>query len=1740
MQQNNFQAVGMAGTTTHFQQVQPNVLKRKPFSMNPPDKVLSRTRDLGFAGVYPQRGAQDEDELSESNVKHGFQDRPHPILQDERFSAFELYYHDSNHGKLLNALSGFVTEVLKGQVGESKVPNESRYKLPDRVATDAKQWIVKLASETEPLSELAKSVPLGQVFHGNLISVYVLIDSAYYRIKGGALLDHLVQHQVPIARATWFVRFVGASEIRQHRQPKQAEDPNQHSAFETEWTTALTVFMKRLFESINAPQPTIIGPTISKDTKRWSSSDERKRFMIKWNYVLGLIRYQYAEGLIDQRGFLRWSLDSFKLANFDQTFFVLQIVTSFITEIVRSRALTRYLMESCISKLQRYAAHLDASELIRQQQYQLSQLLQYIFMVAPDLAVAPRTWTQYKDLILGVMDIAPITSPATQIQRLLSARKLEIQRRNEFLLYGRCPVIKASQDAIEILDSMSVSSSLNDIYKSWFDATGSDDPIHQLFQWAITFSRSGNHRPYVVGAILTRYAQDGRLGRRRDLQTQLQVFLDTFESSHVEERRQLSELYGEIIRKDLFSLDTYIQRLISRGDLEASNIHKRFSHIKDLPIYKAKPTQLNHRRVSLFGVTYKLHKDDEESRYMKTLERISSFFPMMFRSQSNSGVVSQSMPAKDSEADYALSRLGHTDVLLLQNLPKFIRVRVAEWLVNHVFDFVVTDKLIGMDNFKTMLNPGNSKLNGRQFAVIIEILEAAKEYRLVLGLCIWMLHKTTDRNIYPYIVDTFRRHQMVFHAMEELGNIFTAVYNKHSELRKSQKHDRNLILSYLIELMKIPESGANAAQKQELTLQHDEPPPVSGKKETPAVFDDIRKLQDDYLTIATAISNLTWSYQSSKEAVKRVFLYVIENLRRLVSSSKSIYEFRRIMEINVEVLRVLNDRCLFLDDVIIECLQEIVLTLSNGGVQQPRQLSELLTNHTDEKSSWMLSFLALLMISRIVTAARVLRDFVDVVVKRATDEGLNPLFTPLYINVIRLAHIVLGVSDTEDLAPGLFLTTQELQSMSTIRQSDLMSGEPPVAPFRTYLLISRLSTSPSILADDAKTKLVVACLDEFKNSIYNKSSWLKRVCLDKPVWAYKVMVAVSTEVDSSLLSKGPEASIRHFANCAIFQHLVSEDSDTDFVSSNAAAPSQQPHHHHQPHQRLTIESCRDSFAHVLRKMNDWTFDRPWIELQFILDRIVAFGESQAGTSSLMYFDCFVDLLFERLLEPSTHIRFFSRLVEGLRWEVLSRFLQQISWLLEGILPLPPGYRHDPASPRAVMVSKWSTALAGDERCLKVFMDVAVLAIQTADRCRVNGDGRYGPELIAMAKALLTQLQWFESKIPVFDLMEICSLSFQEASRFWQQCNYSLQSALENVRQGRLAIEKGSEQHAFIGEIRAMLYLRLRLILPLIPVLLENAQDSNLVSLVQTLVCLMTARISHGMGTEEKLFELILDIVSWISDEVPKELKNSLLAVLRDLQPQLCIPEKYLERIQRMLPFQIQNPHVKRLLTVVYPPSSNTLMSSSSSSLSSLALLPATASLVVSSSHFKPWEWVESSAIVAGPQELDFNLSSSATAAAASAATHPEVVNDGPISLSLFSASVRVPFSEDDEETGGMSLMYNRLFEDGWQPGDITAVRNLLVTEGNSGEMNEDVVMADGVGNGDAGKREGKRKAVAESPNDGNPYLVQEVFDVKLKPFDVDDDGDATSSIGENDDRPSFLNELADARAPEDVRDSIIQ
>lgn len=160
------------------------------------------------------------------------------------------------------------------------------FKLPNRVTlNDQKReaWVADLANANVPLAKLAKSVPHGY--------------------RGEKLLEMLIQRNVPVNRAAWYIQVVGASEIvslsaqRCLTHPLKPVQHNQKSrsgasasVYTQEWTAVICDAITKLIAEIPLPSTNVVlraGMSIKTKAKSvLSDPDMRKKWLSKLAYVL--------------------------------------------------------------------------------------------------------------------------------------------------------------------------------------------------------------------------------------------------------------------------------------------------------------------------------------------------------------------------------------------------------------------------------------------------------------------------------------------------------------------------------------------------------------------------------------------------------------------------------------------------------------------------------------------------------------------------------------------------------------------------------------------------------------------------------------------------------------------------------------------------------------------------------------------------------------------------------------------------------------------------------------------------------------------------------------------------------------------------------------------------------------------------------------------------------------------------------------------------------------------------------------------------------------------------------------------------------------------------------------------------------------------------------------------------------------------------------------------------------------
>lgn len=117
--------------------------------------------------------------------------------------------------------------------------------------------------------------------------------------------------------------------------------------------------------------------------------------------------------------------------------------------------------------------------------------------------------------------------------------------------------------------------------------------MHTLCEWAVTSMRSGEHRAFVVAKLLERrqseicgdsdnFSTDDKESEEMAaptptvFQSQLFHYLDC-DAPTMENKQEFSNLvllFFELICHDVFSHDSYLCQLISRGDLNSPMVNK--------------------------------------------------------------------------------------------------------------------------------------------------------------------------------------------------------------------------------------------------------------------------------------------------------------------------------------------------------------------------------------------------------------------------------------------------------------------------------------------------------------------------------------------------------------------------------------------------------------------------------------------------------------------------------------------------------------------------------------------------------------------------------------------------------------------------------------------------------------------------------------------------------------------------------------------------------------------------------------------------------------------------------------------------------------------------------------------------------------------------------------------------------------------------------------------------------------
>ena len=498
----------------------PDAPRFKTDSKHMKDHLLSvfglRGRSTETADFAPWMGNHPEDVLNDQTVKQGFIDRM-PVSQIETNTARQSLYGLFKHKSGLQTLSALFASVVEERQAHSRISSGSAFKPPPRVTlTEAKRrtWLSDLANPAVPLRKLSRTIPQG--------------------IRGQTLLDQCFANNVPIGRALWFAKCVGANEIRTLK--RKGTSATFAAGAEIKWLRDWT---------------TNIEQSLENGIEQCGQADWRPRM----NYALSLAVRLYSESLLDREHYLDWIVKSISSATPNHSPIWLLLVHLHKTDLIKHRKRGRLLAGSLLEKL------FTATERVQSPWAPLVARLKHMVrsMMHTNLScfVMPQSWRKYKGSVEKCLDLN--TAPDRLFLEQLSCRNERLSMAPSLSLTDlRTP----RQSVIDILDSASSPFNIRKIAQNCRSASYDTDVLVQVvLEWCSSRFRAGVYRVYLAVRLLQIYQEE------HDVHSAATDFLVSQVTEPSCDTFRLRLLVSELVRSRVFSLSRYLQWLTARGGL---------------------------------------------------------------------------------------------------------------------------------------------------------------------------------------------------------------------------------------------------------------------------------------------------------------------------------------------------------------------------------------------------------------------------------------------------------------------------------------------------------------------------------------------------------------------------------------------------------------------------------------------------------------------------------------------------------------------------------------------------------------------------------------------------------------------------------------------------------------------------------------------------------------------------------------------------------------------------------------------------------------------------------------------------------------------------------------------------------------------------------------------------------------------------------------------------------------------
>ncbi|KAI9351731.1 hypothetical protein DFJ73DRAFT_830655 [Zopfochytrium polystomum] len=1441
----------------------------EPFALPlPSHRQLDVTGKLGFADVFPQRPGQEEDVLTESNMRQGFM--PNNPLQNETLSAFDIYRDKimSDQGVTLK-LQKLAAEVSRVKQQYQKIPPATSFQAPVRQACNF-NWMSQFSQPNVPMRTLAEVVPTEP------------------RTKA-ELLQEIINKRLPLTRASWLIKVCLLHEGRQ-RSWTQDRD------MILEWTKEVTKFMQGQWDLLRV-QPTKTNSrkkNLVSDAGKWLRPEDRAAFCAKWKYCLRLVTWQYDEGLMDQRETLKWILDRFKESNFDQTSAVIPLIAHFIPQYARSRQLARFLIDLYLAKLTRLNL-LRENKLVFNQYLSLISLAQYTVLCAPDSFVNPSIWDSLKDFRPDVFGKPPpIFHPASREGFLYG----EI-RKLEFRLHARVLALKSSNDIVvrnpqfESTNRPELNIFAEDFPLAFvaiadgyrFD---SSDSIGASLEQLILSARDASDILLNV-AIISRAIE-----REPNLLESLQPALTSFlhkrlsaGNSTEKEFRNLLGFFTELSRRSLFSYSKFLQYLIARGDLddeEATNPLRKF--ITCLPFFNASRAGLAYRSSLLYSKNGKAEKLSSDARIEDAKQIVVGVLKGMFKNGELNLYRSTNRKEATEGSLLDLKRLE----LAVSTMSSFETQSVAEWLKGQITEFVVQSVVINVNDWKKHLSgsaPGSSMLTIDEFIASVRILEVLNVEHVILEICIWLITRSGEKGLLRYVIDALRRLYSRLVLTGEITAMFNGLWGHFNSLQKAKFSSIECALQqFLLSLYTQPLLECPAVAKVALSeLQQNKvnKPP----KDNAAEFPDIRDLRDTDESIAAAVSNLIYRYSFNPDSTKRIFLYSIEMLKKISLANQ--------IDTVVEVLCQFNNSSGYLESVV----QDYLLDLVANPSKFPEQISNPLS---PTQSGWFLTFLFKLLLSKSLSVTIVVNSLLVPGVTKILNEGFKGSLLELTYYVLLLGQAILAHETVANRFPCFTIGLRDLFTIDAARSYDFNSPNVNKDIFIFLRSVCQLRVIlKSALADSSPSKAPMLTLVNDFVGFVSSNERIRSTCRANCESLYELSLVPWLNMERELAIRNAQKASTQNAQLQASQKrkvllakpkedLRQQQQDQclaslDFLYNIIFVDEKSPFGSGFPQ---TLSNIGALFNRLADSIDSKPLALTIVQIK-VLFKSIQLLDVLLPTLKDIPLSQFDSMLAQKAVEMAFREgghRLHDLLPVGVNLHGLEIIRTRSELHLAQVLrflDLPDG------------VKGWSSAEGVDEANAGL-TSAAMGLIDALEKAepqlfQPSMDGRLPEPIVKFVASTFSQMRWFLEKASQLEVVEFGGLKAP-----------SNDAPLHPEVAKSLTI-----MHSFVS--------RLRCLARMVPLVMSHVEQFNLIELMDALLMLLSTTLVHGNGSQMDLFTFTYDLTGWIQDEIlrTEKIKQSMLVLLRDIPSRMNYRSCVVEKILLLLPFQANNVYCEQLI-----------------------------------------------------------------------------------------------------------------------------------------------------------------------------------------------------------------------------------